>query len=114
MLGLQEMAVGIIGLCIGMLLAHAVAGSSGGGFVVFALLTLAHLACNYKAASPCRMHCTPFSNVAPIPGCAQREADLHQRRKDGRFGEQRAHVTAAAWCQWRSWRLAAFDCAPQG
>lgn len=32
------------------------------------------------------------------PGCAQREADLHQRRKNGRFGEQRAHVTAAAWC----------------
>ena len=60
MLGLQEMAVGIIGLCIGMLLAHAVAGSSGGGFVVFALLTLAHLACNYKAASPCPCTALPF------------------------------------------------------
>ena len=44
------MAVGIVGLCLGMLLVHAVAGSSSGGFAVFALLTLAHLACNYKAA----------------------------------------------------------------
>jgi hypothetical protein len=43
------MAVGVIGLCLGMLLAHVVSGSSSGGFAVFFLLTLAHLLCNYKA-----------------------------------------------------------------
>jgi ABC-type uncharacterized transport system permease subunit len=47
----QEMAVGIIGLCLGMFFAHVVAGSSSGGFALFALLTMAHLACNYKVAA---------------------------------------------------------------
>ena len=48
----QEMAVGIIGLCLGMFFAHAVAGSSSGGFALYVLLTMAHLACNYKVAAP--------------------------------------------------------------
>lgn len=47
--GEQEMAVGIIGLCLGMAIAQLVTGSSSWSFAAFALLTIAHLACNYKA-----------------------------------------------------------------
>ena len=43
------MAVGIIGLCLGMAIAQLVTGSSSWSFAAFALLTIAHLACNYKA-----------------------------------------------------------------
>jgi hypothetical protein len=65
------MAVGIIGLCLGMLFAHIVAGSSSGGFALFALLTIAHLACNYKVTTPAAQfsnrswHCT-FQAVCSV------------------------------------------------
>jgi hypothetical protein len=72
------MAVGIIGLCLGMLLAHVVAGSSSGGFAAFALLTLAHLVCNYKACIfPCSKRIT-ITDAAQCSGRLQREADVHQ------------------------------------
>ncbi len=51
----QEMAVGIIGLCLGMLLAHAVAGSSQGAFAAFGVLTCLHLWCNYRAVCSVRL-----------------------------------------------------------
>jgi hypothetical protein len=49
------MAVGIIGLCVGMVLAHLVTGSSTWSFAAFAMLTLAHLACNYAAVCSVRL-----------------------------------------------------------
>jgi hypothetical protein len=49
------MAVGIIGLCLGMMLASAVVGSSWGGGVAFGVLTAMHLMCNYMAVCSVRL-----------------------------------------------------------
>ena len=47
--------MGIIGLCLGMMLAQSVTGNSLGAFAAVGVLTLAHLWCNYKAVCSVRL-----------------------------------------------------------
>jgi hypothetical protein len=93
------MAVGIIGLCLGMLLAHVVAGSSSSGFAAFALLTLAHLFCNYKARFISYLQRVIISHSAQFSGRLQREADVHQRRADGCYGDAARERVSAVACR---------------
>jgi hypothetical protein len=102
----QEMAVGIIGLCLGMLFAHVVAGSSSGAFALFALLTMAHLACNYKVDAPAVLKSSLLESLTLFhnPGRVQCEANVNQRRKNGRHGKQHAQnarftAIASVWLQ---------------